>query len=78
MGLHVASLCAKGRYQSCYSLPLLTCPTHAAAATAARRSVTAGDGAGILCAMPDTFLSACLIEEQGIRLPPLGQYAGEC
>lgn len=34
-----------------------------------------GDGAGILVAMPDDFLSSALIEEQGVKLPPLGQYA---
>ncbi|KAL6762553.1 hypothetical protein V8C86DRAFT_1824990 [Haematococcus lacustris] len=34
-----------------------------------------GDGAGILVAMPDTFLSNTLLEEQGIRLPPAGEYA---
>ncbi|GAX83612.1 hypothetical protein CEUSTIGMA_g11036.t1, partial [Chlamydomonas eustigma] len=34
-----------------------------------------GDGAGILCAMPDQFLTNTLIEEKGVQLPPLGQYA---
>jgi glutamate synthase domain-containing protein 1 len=31
-----------------------------------------GDGAGILVAMPDTFLSSVLLEEQGVKLPPAG------
>ena len=35
----------------------------------------AGDGAGILVAMPDNFLSSVMLEEQGLKLPPLGQYA---
>lgn len=34
-----------------------------------------GDGAGILVAMPDGFLSNVMLEEQGIKLPPLGEYA---
>jgi glutamate synthase (NADPH/NADH) len=34
-----------------------------------------GDGAGILVAMPDLFLSSVLHEEQGVSLPPLGKYA---
>jgi glutamate synthase domain-containing protein 1 len=35
----------------------------------------AGDGAGILAAMPDTFFHLVLQEEQRVKLPPLGQYA---
>lgn len=35
----------------------------------------AGDGAGMLCAMPDSFFSAVLMDEQSFRLPPLGEYA---
>eukprot|EP00775_Hariotina_reticulata_P011474 gene11474-11618_t len=34
-----------------------------------------GDGAGMLCAMPDSFFSAVLMDEQSFRLPPLGDYA---
>ncbi|KAF8066383.1 Glutamate synthase [NADH] [Scenedesmus sp. PABB004] len=34
-----------------------------------------GDGAGILCAMPDSFLSSVLMDEQRFKLPPLGEYA---
>nr|QKY14997.1 glutamate synthase 1 [NADH] chloroplastic isoform X1 (GOSHI) [Polytomella parva] len=34
-----------------------------------------GDGAGILVAMPDTFLSRVLREEQHFNLPMLGDYA---
>lgn len=34
-----------------------------------------GDGAGILCAMPDSFFSSVLMDEQSFRLPPLGEYA---
>ena len=35
----------------------------------------AGDGAGMLCAMPDSFFSAVLMDEQSFKLPPLGDYA---
>lgn len=35
----------------------------------------AGDGAGLLVAIPDGFFSNVLMEEQGIKLPPLGAYA---
>jgi glutamate synthase domain-containing protein 1 len=35
----------------------------------------AGDGAGMLCAMPDSFFSSVLMDEQSFRLPPLGEYA---
>jgi hypothetical protein len=35
----------------------------------------AGDGAGMLCAMPDSFLSSVLMDEQSFKLPPLGDYA---
>jgi hypothetical protein len=35
---------------------------------------SAGDGAGILVAMPDGFLSSVMLEEQGIKLPPFGAY----
>ncbi len=38
----------------------------------------AGDGAGILVAMPDAFLSNVLLEEQGIKLPPYGACGGAC
>eukprot|EP00198_Chlamydomonas_reinhardtii_P003746 XP_001693082.1 glutamate synthase, NADH-dependent [Chlamydomonas reinhardtii] len=34
-----------------------------------------GDGAGILVGMPDGFFQAVLMEEQGLKLPPLGAYA---
>lgn len=34
-----------------------------------------GDGAGMLCAMPDSFLSSVLMDEQSFKLPPLGDYA---
>ncbi|GIL79137.1 hypothetical protein Vretimale_16677 [Volvox reticuliferus] len=34
-----------------------------------------GDGAGILVAMPDGFFQSILMEEQGLKLPPLGAYA---
>ncbi|KAG2492850.1 hypothetical protein HYH03_009004 [Edaphochlamys debaryana] len=34
-----------------------------------------GDGAGILVGMPDGFFQAVLMEEQGIKLPPVGAYA---
>jgi len=34
-----------------------------------------GDGAGILVAMPDSFLHSVLSEEQGIQLPAFGDYA---
>ncbi|KAF6263375.1 hypothetical protein COO60DRAFT_459133 [Scenedesmus sp. NREL 46B-D3] len=34
-----------------------------------------GDGAGMLCAMPDSFFSSVLMDEQSFRLPPLGEYA---
>ncbi|KXZ50144.1 hypothetical protein GPECTOR_17g780 [Gonium pectorale] len=34
-----------------------------------------GDGAGILLGMPDGFFQAVLMEEQGLKLPPLGAYA---
>lgn len=34
-----------------------------------------GDGAGMLCAMPDSFFSAVLMDEQSFKLPPLGDYA---
>jgi hypothetical protein len=33
-----------------------------------------GDGAGILAAMPDSFFGTTM-EAQGVRLPPVGQYA---
>lgn len=36
-----------------------------------------GDGAGLLAAMPDTFFAHALEEEQGLRLPQQGDYAGE-
>jgi glutamate synthase domain-containing protein 1 len=52
-------------------LPTSTCIRTAAAAAAA----AAGDGAGMLCAMPDSFFSAVLMDEQSFRLPPLGEYA---
>jgi glutamate synthase domain-containing protein 1 len=29
----------------------------------------------MLCAMPDSFLSSVLMDEQSFRLPPLGEYA---
>jgi glutamate synthase (NADPH/NADH) len=29
----------------------------------------------MLCAMPDSFFSAVLMDEQSFRLPPLGEYA---
>lgn len=32
-----------------------------------------GDGAGILVAMPDSFLHSVLSEEQGIQLPAFGE-----
>lgn len=38
-------------------------------------SSCAGDGAGMLCAMPDSFFSAVLMDEQSFKLPPLGDYA---
>ena len=34
----------------------------------------AGDGAGILAAIPDTFFGT-IMEAQGVRLPPAGDYA---
>lgn len=34
-----------------------------------------GDGAGMLCAMPDSFFSSILMDEQNFKLPPLGDYA---
>lgn len=41
----------------------------------APRPPQTGDGAGILAALPDTFFHHVLMEEQRIKLPPLGQYA---
>jgi hypothetical protein len=38
------------------------------------RMPAAGDGAGILVAMPDGFLSSVMLEEQGVKLPPLGEW----
>lgn len=50
--------------------------THCAFRLNARLCVVcAGDGAGMLCAMPDSFLSAVLMDEQSFKLPPLGDYA---
>lgn len=41
----------------------------------AHMRVLPGDGAGILVAMPDSFLSSVLLDEQAVRLPPQGEYA---
>lgn len=42
--------------------------------TANAPPLLAGDGAGILAAMPDTFFGT-IMESAGVRLPPVGEYA---
>lgn len=59
----------------CDAQLLLLCCSDTFVACVAHLLSCAGDGAGMLCAMPDSFFSAVLMDEQSFKLPPLGDYA---
>jgi glutamate synthase domain-containing protein 1 len=71
---------AHTRQQACSAAAAAAKPTTAAAkptttAATSKLAAPAGDGAGMLCAMPDSFFSSVLMDEQSFKLPPLGDYA---